>query len=185
MSLGQIELLHGNFCDNTFIASLAEADVIFANNAEEIFAARSQHKESDPYLDLYVAKIFARQKPGSKTATFHYLPLGPSLTEANRRRKKQKKQYNQNASFYEVEKYTLGRCSVTWTTRELHVYIYTRTENTYNSRTPLFVCEKCDHAFSVLCKNDGFLIDKCPGCEAKRPTAGGREVTVRKNYKCI
>ncbi len=185
MSFGRLYFSHGSFCDSKFFDYLAEADVIFVNNAKEIFAARSQNKENDPYLDFYVAKIFASQKPGSKMATLHQLPLGPRLTEANHRRRKKGKKHNQNASFYDVEKHILARYSVSWTSSLLHVYIYTRTQNTYKSHTPFSVCENCDHAFSVLSKNCDYLIDTCPACNVKRPTAGGTTVTIEKNKKCM
>lgn len=158
---------------------MTEADVALVNNACEIFAARSQSRSRNASLDDYIAAIFARMKPGSRMVTFYPLPLGLSLTDANNRRKRAGKPWNANASFFEYRTENLGSSSVSWSNKEVPVYVYTRVPNSSNSHAPeipMFTCEneKCQTAGSVLCEKTSLLVENCLVCGRKRSATGIR-----------
>ena len=114
--------------------------------------------------------------------TFSSLPLGHSLTDANNKREKKGKQHNQNASFFECRTESLGRLSASWTNNEMIVYIYTRAENSFHSRDPMFICDQCEKVDCVLCKKTRMLIKNCCKCKKNRPVTGVREATRGVNY---
>lgn len=178
--LGKIDLRQGDFCDKSLRSFITEADVILVNNAFEIFAARSQSRTNSASLDDHIAGIFAQMKPGSRMVTLYPLPLGLSLTDANNQKKNLGAPKNENASFFECKQETLGSASVSWSSKETTVYIYTRVKNTFfldSPEIPMFTCEneKCQMVASVLCETTGLLIKNCTACMRKRSVTGIRK----------
>lgn len=140
--IGKIDLRQGDLCAKTHYDFMTEADVVLVNNAYDIFSSRMQSRQNSATLDDYIAGIFAGMKPGSRMVTFSSLPLGHSLTDANIKRENKGKQHNPNASFFECRTESLGRLSASWTNNEMVVYIYTRSENSFHSREPMFICDQ-------------------------------------------
>lgn len=181
---GDIDLRNKDFCDEEQRSFIVEADVALVNNAMEIFSGRSQAPVNGPSLDDHIAGLFARMKPGARMVAFTALPLGLSLTEANEKRRKGKRNepYDSDASFFECETFSLGRECVSWTNKEINVYMYTRVQSASNKDVPMFTCHNCGFKDSVLFENSNFLIKNCAKCNIKRPVTGVREAAKGVQY---
>lgn len=107
---GKIDLRQGDFCCDSHRSFITEANVIFVNNAFEVFAARAQSVGAS--LDDYIAGLFAQLKPGSRMVTLYPLPLG-----------------DEKDSFFTYEEKHLAEHSVAWSNNKITANIYTRIEN--------------------------------------------------------
>ena len=105
---------------------------VFCNNFGDVFGTRSA--PAAPYLNDFVAGLFATMKEGSKIVTFDPLSfqVGP-LDVVNKERKKFKMETSSSASFYTMEQKYLGpqnKC-VSWSEgggnhHPMTMYVYTR-----------------------------------------------------------
>ncbi len=178
--MGDIELCKGDFCDKAYQSFITEADVVLVNNAMEIFSGRSQSPENMASLDDHIAGLFAKMKPGAQMVTFSSLPLGLSLTDANNKREIKGKPSDDDASFFECRAVDLGNESVSWTNKNISVYIYRRVQN--SRHFSVFICDNCGFTCNVLCECTGLLIKTCVYCHSKRPVTGVREATKGVQY---
>jgi len=171
---GEVELREGNLKKKLHKDFIIEANKILVNNANEIFSGRSS-EGSDGSLDDYIASLFARTKPGSIMVTLEKITaLGRSRSEANDDRRRQNLIENDDASFFEYEKKSIGNCAVTWTDKDIDVWVYTRVGV---GRDSVFLCsnKNCPygHYTSVIQSDDegdniALLQDSCIYCYEKR-----------------
>ena len=115
--VGKVDLRYGRLEDSEHHKFLTEGVTrAYVNNFNGVFAERSMKPNKNWFLDDYVAGIFASMAPGAILVTLHQINLGPTLNEANKRRRDHNLSESDNASFYEVDKVVLGAAcdSVKW-----------------------------------------------------------------------
>ena len=105
---------------------------VFCNNDGNVFGARSALQA--PYLNDFVAGLFASMKEGSKIVTFDPLTfqVGP-LDDVNKERNKFKMKTSEHSSFYTMERKVLGpqnQC-LSWSEggvndSQMTMFVYTR-----------------------------------------------------------
>ena len=117
----------------------------FANNFYGVFADRSAAGKEIYYLDHYIAGLFAEMKPGSVLITLHMLDLPLSYSDASDRRKLHHLKCDADTSFYEMEKFDIGKANecVSWSAggsneHEITVYRYVRLQQ--KSERAVFMC---------------------------------------------
>lgn len=127
---------------------------VLVNNFNGVFADRCAKSNQVYYLDHYLSGLFASMKPDSVFVTLHPLldmPLPYSVAVENRR--KHNLPSDSNASFYEMEKFNIGKAKdcVSWSqnggnVNNLIIYRYTRLKQ--EGETAVFLCAnpKCDNA---------------------------------------
>jgi hypothetical protein len=136
MKVGGLRLRHGRMeapehCE--FLTNPEGITKAFANNFNGVFADKCEMAKQTYFLDNYLAGTFAQMNVGSILVTLHPLDLGPSQSEANKRRQQHGLAESLNSSFYEDEKLSLGMAKnvVSWSQyggKEdmIDVYKYTR-----------------------------------------------------------
>ena len=121
---------------------------VLCNNFGDVFGTRSS--SNPPYLNDYVAGLFASMKEGSKIATFDELrfQVGP-LDMVNKHRKKLKMETSSYASFYIMERKVLGFQNkyVSWSENggnqhQITMYVYTRVGKESNFMCSAAICKK-------------------------------------------
>ena len=152
---------------------ILQADVALVNNAHDIFGTRSVDKNNGtPTLDTHIGGLFASMKPGSRMLTLHpLLCLGRSVSEENEHRRKCGLPESMDASFFVWEKISLGENAVSWSHKNVFVYIYTRIHQSHPNQTSLFLCsnKKCPfQSPTVAVDENGKLQDTCVYCGTKR-----------------
>lgn len=128
-AVGRIRMRHGSLAAPEHRNFLTQnVDVAFCNNFNNVFGYRSVPNPEDTTMDMHVAALFCRMRPGSCLITLHPIPLPPSLDEANQIRKRLGLEESPNASFYNVAEYELsGKGLLSWTDKSFVLYKYTRT----------------------------------------------------------
>lgn len=128
--VGKVDLRYGRLEDPEHHKFLTDGVTrAYVNNFNGVFAERSMKPNTKWFLDDYVAGIFASMGPGARLVTLHQINLGPTLSEANKRRRDHNLSESDNASFYEVDKLLLGTAcdSVKWnqvTGNKNLIYVY-------------------------------------------------------------
>jgi hypothetical protein len=163
MQVGVLRLRHGRmeapehrkFLTNNDADNGQGITKAFANNFNGVFADKCEMAKQTYFLDNYLAGTFAQMKVGSILVTLHPLDLGPSQSEANKRRQQHGLVESLNSSFYEDEKLSLGMAKdvVSWSqfggkTDSIDVYKYTRVEQATGDGASVFLCcnPLCDKA---------------------------------------
>lgn len=161
--------------EHSFCCLLLSQKCPFVILAHDIFGTRSVDREDgSPTLDTHVGSLFACMKPGARMITLHPLIcLGRSITEANYARRKRKLKESCDASFFKEETHILKGPAVTWTNKDVNIYIYTRIKqsNTIKHNAAVFMCDNpsCTWKSPTLAVGeDGMLQDICIYCDAKR-----------------
>lgn len=171
--LGKIEFREGCLKDPEHRQFISESDVVFVNNAHEIFGARSVADTGSATLDTHVGSLFGLMKPGARMVTLHpILCLGRSLTEENAKRRSLGLQESIDASFFLCEKHSLGIDAVNWTYKEVWVYLYTRVHQSNSTGDAVFLCSNKKCCFkgcpTAALSEDGLIQDDCIYCGKKR-----------------
>ena len=153
----------------------SQTSVLFFNLiAHDIFGTRSvERDDGSPTLDTHVACLFANMKPGTRMITLHPIYcLGRGVTEENQNREKRGLKASIDASFFLHEKISIGGDAVTWTCKEICVYVYTRVQQSDPNGCAMFLCDnvKCPWQMSptMAVGEDGMLQDVCIYCDSKR-----------------
>uniref|UniRef100_A0A7S4M4R7 Histone-lysine N-methyltransferase, H3 lysine-79 specific n=1 Tax=Odontella aurita TaxID=265563 RepID=A0A7S4M4R7_9STRA len=176
-SIGEVMLREGSLTDPAHREFMTAADVVLVNNSDDIFGVRSGDVEGRPTLDAHVGGILAMLKPGARMVAFHpLLCLGRGLSEENERRRRAKLDESLDASFFTVERRSIGRNAVSWSkTKEITVYLYRRVSQTGSADTgqALFLCsnKKCwgnSVGTAALDEETGLLVEECVYCGTKR-----------------
>jgi hypothetical protein len=159
MEAGELHLRHGRLEapeNREFLTNPQGITKAFANNFNGVFADKCEMAKQTYFLDNYLAGTFAQMKVGSILVTLHPLDLGPSQSDANKRRQQHGLAQSVNSSFYEDEKVPLGMANdvVSWSqyggkTDIIDVYKYTRVKQETGDGASVFLCcnsQNCDKA---------------------------------------
>lgn len=141
--------------------------------AHDIFGTRSVDRDDGtPTLDTHVGSLFACMKPGTRMVTLHpLLCLGRSLLEENEKRSNNGLEESIDASFFLSEKRYLGKGSVSWSDKDVCIYVYTRVHQSNPDGTAVFLCAnlKCPwKSPTVAVDENGLLQDTCIYCDTRR-----------------
>lgn len=101
------------------------------------------------------------------------LCLGRNIQDANHARRQRKLMESCDASFFTEETKILKGPAVTWTNKDVTIYIYTRIQqsNTVKDNAAVFLCDNpwCSWKSPTLAVGeDGLLQDVCIYCDTKR-----------------
>lgn len=156
--VGEVFLREGRLEDETHRVFLANPEIAgtgcvkaLANNFNGVFADRCYTSKQVYFLDNYIAALFAEMKPGSMLVTLHpLLDLPLSFSGVTERRKRHNlKKCDENASFYQVRKFIIGKANecVSWSAHgsnrhDITVYRYERLEQ--KSNRAVFLCTNPD-----------------------------------------
>jgi len=192
-TVGKVIIVQGDFTQKVhrqFVTCEGRRVVkAFVNNAHGVFGFRSA-KSGAPQLDDYVAALFAGMCHGSIMVTLEPLScLGRSLSEENSfRREVLKLEDHTDASFFECDRQSIGKCAVTWGDNEVFVYVYKRVVQSQTGAS--FICSRKLCCASSLCITTdairpdgddtdtiGLLNDVCSVCNEKRMTSKRRTGT--------
>jgi len=198
----RIELRRGDLTDPAHLDFLTGVDVIFVNNYECIFAARSGGGTKAASLDDHVAALFSKMAVGGRCVTLEPLyGLGPSLAQANGNRKKRGLPPRDDASFFEYEhvESKLDPSDITsWGSTgapQLLYHIYTRVGPPQSPAGFLCPNDGCEthHTNSLVPatydtrpeQGVGLLRDACPTCQQIRDRpVRRRSVKKRVEWTC-
>jgi len=135
-----------------------EGLVIFINNAEEVFAARSNQKNGGACLDAYLAILFANMRIGGRMVT---------LTDVSCH-------LTQSSEWFRRDVFQSGTNAVSWgnSNKSIDVHVLTKLSNGWYCRNNKCDSKKCDPPLSnpVVDENTGDLCEHCDicGAQAKR-----------------
>lgn len=160
--VGSVSMLRGRleeYSHRDFLSKYKDSGTgsmkVFVNNFNRVFSERSSKANQKYSLDDFIAGLFALMKPGSVLVTLHPLILPLSFTCATRHLKQQKLQYNEDASFYEVQEIKLGKANecVSWSangsnTSDIVVYRYMRLKQRSNNAVFICINPKCPNAMN-------------------------------------
>jgi len=181
----RIELRRGDLTDPAHLEFLTAVDVVFVNNYECIFAARSGGGTKAANLDDHVAALFSKMPVGSRCVTLEPLyTLGKSRTQANENRTRRGLLPRDDASFFEYRQVSsrLDPSTITsWGSTgapQLLYHIYTRVGLPHSQAGFLCPNDDCDtHKTRSLIpatyesrpeNGVGLLRDACPICKQIR-----------------
>lgn len=153
-AMGTTTFVHGRLEAEEHLAFLTKPSKpggkikAFCNNFGGVFAFLACHNKKQKYhLDDYVAGLLALMPPGSTLITLYQLPLLSPRSKVLRERRKHKLliSNDSDASFYELESFTLGKAreAVSWSSNDsnLEIYRYTRLpQNTRDGRAVFLCC---------------------------------------------
>eukprot|EP00816_Leptocylindrus_hargravesii_P004952 CAMPEP_0196804824 /NCGR_PEP_ID=MMETSP1362-20130617/4500_1 /TAXON_ID=163516 /ORGANISM="Leptocylindrus danicus, Strain CCMP1856" /LENGTH=422 /DNA_ID=CAMNT_0042177345 /DNA_START=8 /DNA_END=1276 /DNA_ORIENTATION=+ len=184
-----VDIRQGNLTDPAYRELLMSATVLYCNNFNGIFGARTETATGNT-LDFHVASIFAGTKPGTRLVSFESLNehLGDDCTLLNKnileRHRDGGFEQTCDASFFEYEEIELGSIHLaSWggdSTKRLYVHLYTRTEQTHSH--PLWIgcrnpdCEGQMHPTAALNEETGLLDRTCAYCEENMRMSTTRSV---------
>ena len=179
-----VELKNGGLDESKYRDFLTESGKrvmkVFCNNFGDVFGTRSA-TGAPPYLNDFVAGLFAFMKEGSKLVTFDALSfqVGP-LDMVNKEREKFKMEMSPSASFYTMEQKELGlqnKC-VTWSEGggnqlKMKMYVYTRVgkESRFMCSAPMCHMKQNNtpQASYVINNKEQLLVRVCPCNHTMRP----------------
>lgn len=165
----KINLYNNSFEDKEMKEVIMSSDIIFVNNAEEIFGGRMNNKNGYT-LDLFIASTFSTMDKGTVMITLtQMLSLGSDITETNKKRKRANLDPHENASYFTYEKMKLPLEAASWAPdKEYFAHIYKKT-----GLKPRRLCTnrhcKRNASFQDAVKpskdNHPMIIDQCMTCK--------------------
>lgn len=163
--VGNVTFRQGDFKDFwQHLDFITTANKVFVNNAEGVFASRSNEK-GGKMCDDYIASFFGRMKPNTIMVTcYEIFSLGNSIKDENDLRAEKGLPPSSDASFFECEVYDIGDDATTWG-GELKVWVYKRA----SSNTFLCSDVNCPEGTNILRDGEMFdLVDTCIYCGKNR-----------------
>ncbi len=163
--VGNVTFRQGDFKDFwQHLDFITTANKVFVNNAEGVFASRSNEK-GGKMVDDYVASFFGRMKPNTIMVTcYEIFSLGNSIKDENELRAEKGLPPSSDASFFECEVHDIGDDATTWG-GDLKVWVYKRA----SSNTFLCSDVNCPEGTNILQDGEMFdLVDTCIYCGKNR-----------------
>uniref|UniRef100_A0A6U5ME90 Histone-lysine N-methyltransferase, H3 lysine-79 specific n=1 Tax=Corethron hystrix TaxID=216773 RepID=A0A6U5ME90_9STRA len=198
-----VELRNGDLTDPVHVDFLTSVDVVFVNNYECIFSARSGGGTKKASLDDHIAALFTRMPVGCQCITLEPLyMLGKSRTEANEARLKRGLEPRNDASFFEY-KHLYSALNpdeiVSWGSaggKQFSYHLYSRVGLPGSQARFLCTNDDCESHKSnsfisaideeTSCKDIALLRDTCPVCKQtkERPIRRGRGLKKKFEWSC-
>ena len=125
-----------------------ECMVIFVNNFNDIFGARSV-KTGKPTLDVQLTELFANMEPGGRMVT-----LG-DITQ----------HLPPNASWYTREVMTSGENVVSWGSLPVDLFVLTKTSDRWRCPAPGCPTRQLPDCWIAAVDGNGRILMECPYCE--------------------
>eukprot|EP00588_Corethron_pennatum_P000542 CAMPEP_0194293152 /NCGR_PEP_ID=MMETSP0169-20130528/47278_1 /TAXON_ID=218684 /ORGANISM="Corethron pennatum, Strain L29A3" /LENGTH=532 /DNA_ID=CAMNT_0039041567 /DNA_START=155 /DNA_END=1753 /DNA_ORIENTATION=+ len=198
-----IDLRRGDLTDPANLEFLTSVDVVFVNNYECIFSARSGGGTKKASLDDHIAALFTKMPVGCQCVTLEPLyVLGKSRSEANTSRKKRGLEPRDDSSFFEYRQLfsTLNPDEiVSWGSaggKKFAYHLYTRVGSPGSKASFLCPNDDCEtHKTGSLIpaideslsgNGIGLMRDTCPVCEQnkERSVRRGRGLKKRFEWSC-